>query len=329
LGDAVRADCTVSFGLLKAGLLLEPGADYAGSILLADIGLSAANAGSGYRPKPALRIAQAADVASLLPRRPAGGHKGSNGHLAILAGSLEMAGAAVLTANAAIRAGAGLVTLLIGEEAWSRLEGLRPEVMLAPVGSHGDGRFTAFAVGPGLGRSEAAQALVRLLWSSEPRPMIVDADGLNALVGFDGLPGGSRLLTPHPGEAGRLLACSAAEVQADRIAAVRALAQRSPTLLKGRHTLVCGRGDEAPWLNPTGGPQLATAGSGDVLTGIAGAFLAQGLAAIDAGLCAAFVHGLSAADREGPIVAGDVIEGIPDAFGAVAGTTSLVQSVGP
>jgi len=262
-------------------------------------------------------MAEPADIANWIPRRPSSAFKGTFGHLAVIAGSAEKTGAAVLAANAALRAGTGLVTLFLPREAWARLGALRPEVMvedmegweavLAP-GS----RFSALAVGPGLGLLDHVTDRVRRLWTEAPQPAVFDADGLNALVGAFAPSSHPRLVTPHPGEAGRLLGVSARDVQADRRGALERLAAEAPTLLKGRYTLVS---DAIPWVNPTGGVQLATAGSGDVLTGVAGAMLAQGLLPVQAGVVAAWVHG-TAAELVGaaPVLAGDVADAIPDAL---------------
>ena len=332
MGDAVRATSTVTYGFLKPGLLLEPGADFVGELVLADIGLEVAryanSAAQGGMEAPMLRVIEPQDVLARLPSRPGGGHKGSNGHLAVFAGSREKAGAAVLTANAAMRSGVGLVTLVIPREAWARLEGLRPEVMVADVDALRASEYSAFAVGPGLELVPEAVERVHAVWRDESRPVVVDADGLNALVGLDGSPGGPRVLTPHPGEAGRLLGRSSTEVQADRLGAVTELADRAPTLLKGRNTLICTRG-ETPWLNPTGGPQLSTAGSGDVLTGVIGALLARGLGPTDAAVCGAFLHGLSIEGTGGPIVAGDIVAGLPSAFERLEAYESPFVRVGP
>ncbi len=323
LGLAVRASTTVTFGRLKAGMLLEPGADYAGRVVVADIGLDAAShLLPELVPAPAsdigacLSVPEPADVAAWLPQRPAGGHKGSSGHLAVVAGSGEKAGAGVLTCNAAIRAGAGLVTLFLARSAWGRLEGLRPEVMVDDVDALEPSGFSALAVGPGVGAEPVVVARCRELWQTAPVPAVFDADGLNALVDAFEPSAWPRLITPHPGEAGRLLASGAAAVQRDRLGSLRALSRVAPTLLKGRHTLVSGT---PPTVNPTGSPALATAGSGDVLTGLVGALLARGMGPERAGCAAAFLHGY-AAELCGPqlLVAGDLVERLPEALHAVA-----------
>ena len=340
LGATVRADVTVTFGRLKAGFFLEPGPDWCGEVVLADIGLAVAERWSGEREgvpslndaRPQMMIPEPHDVAAWLPLRPNGAHKGTSGHLAIVAGSEEKTGAAVLCANAAMRAGAGLVTLFLPRNAWSRLHSLRPEVMLEdlhqiekkvlnPV------RFQALAVGPGLGTAPAVRARCRALWAQAAMPAVFDADGINSLAGALRSSPWPRLLTPHPGEAGRLLGVSAAEVQRDRLGALRELARYAPVLLKGRHSLQSGK---VTTVNPTGGPQLATAGSGDVLTGVIGALLARGLGPRRAGTVAAFVHGY-AAELAGatPIVAGDIVDAIPAALRGVAGRGAVITQVGP
>jgi hydroxyethylthiazole kinase-like uncharacterized protein yjeF len=332
LGAAVRADTTVTFGRLKAGLLLEPGPDWCGHVVVADIGLEAAGALlPEHLPRPPsdigarLLIPEPADIAALLPARAPGGHKGSHGHLAVIAGSGEKAGAAVLACNAAIRSGAGLVTLYLPRTAWARTGSLRPEVMIEDVEALAPERHTALAVGPGLGADPGVVQRCRALWRDAPIPAVFDADGLNALVGaFEPSPH-PRLITPHPGEAARLLGCRPAEVQRDRLAALESLSALSPCLLKGRHTLVSGC---PPTLNPTGGPSLATAGSGDVLTGLVGAMLARGLPPAQAGRVAAFVHGLAAElCGSDPIVAGDLVERLPRALRTVGSRGPVVARV--
>lgn len=331
LGLAIEAETTVTFGRLKAGLLLEPGPDYCGRVVVADIGLDAALLLTPDR-LPAdpsdigavLRIPEPSDVAAWLPRRRGADHKGSSGHLAVVAGSAEKAGAGVLTCNAAIRAGAGLVTLFVSREAWPRLAALRPEVMVEPVEHLAPERFSALAVGPGLGLTPEVVERCRGLWRSAPVPAVFDADGVNALVGALEPSPWPRIITPHPGEAARLLGCTTGQIQADRLASLRSLSSTCVTLLKGRHTLVSGN---PPSLNPTGGPALATAGSGDVLTGVVGAMLARGLGPERAGCVAAFVHGYAAELAGEHLVAGDLIARLPEALAGVARRSAVVRSV--
>ncbi|MFH1463416.1 MAG: NAD(P)H-hydrate dehydratase [Pseudomonadota bacterium] len=332
LGACVQARLTVTFGRLKPGFFLGEGPDVRGDVVLADIGLGAAeHLDPAGLPQPVsdigatLRMAEAADVAAWLPRRAAGGHKGSAGHLAVLAGSAEKAGAGVLACNAAIRAGAGLVTLFVPREAWGRLGALRPEIMIEEPDALEPARFQALALGPGLGIAPEVVARCRALWATAPVPAVFDADGLNALAGAFLPSPYPRLVTPHPGEAARLLGWSAREVQADRLGAHQALAAVAPCLLKGRFTLV---GQAVPWVNPTGGPMLATAGAGDVLTGLIGALLAGGLDPERAGCAGAFLHGL-AAERAptARIVAGDLVDRVPEVMDRLSEARAVVARV--
>jgi NAD(P)H-hydrate epimerase len=328
-GPAVHATLTVTFGRLKVGFFMEPGADRVGRLVLCDIGLGAAETWPNPQGLDAigatLHLLEAADVLPLLPRRRPNGHKGDSGHLAILAGSADKAGAAILVANAAIRCGAGLVTLFVPTEARPRLGGLRPEIMLQEPRAFEPDAFDAVAIGPGLGFDGPPAELARSLWRSLPIPAVFDADALTALVGcFEPAPA-PRLITPHAGEAGRLLGCTAAAIQADRLGSLRQLSAVAPTLLKGRHTLIS---SPLPRVNPTGGPQLSTAGSGDVLTGICGALLARGLTPEDAASLGAFVHGW-AGELAGPdfVVAGDLVERLPEAFRTLHRRADRIESL--
>ncbi|MCK6523850.1 NAD(P)H-hydrate dehydratase [Myxococcota bacterium] len=309
-GVAARAAITVTFGWEKLGLVLEPGADYAGEVIVADIGLVA---GPDAPAWPLTRLNRA-DVARRLPARAAASHKVSHGHLAVVAGSVERAGAAVLVCAAAIRSGCGLVTLFAAPEALPRLGALPPEVMLRldPPTPSALQSFSAAAVGPGVGVHDAAAEGLNTLWAGLTIPAVFDADGLTALARAPAPSPHPRAITPHPGEAGRLLGRSSAEVQADRLGAVQALAALAPALLKGRHTLISGA---PPSLNPTGHPGLAVAGSGDVLTGLVGGLLAQGLGAEDALCVGAYAHGL-AADLlgAGPFTASELALALPKAL---------------
>lgn len=283
LGPVPRAVRTVTFGRLKPAFF-TPAADLAGEVELIDIGIARTG-------RSIARLSSASELAACWPSRAPTSHKGSHGHLAVVAGSLEMAGAAVLCCLGASRAGAGLVTLFVHPDAASRLWGLPANVMVrlqepaAALDAAAD--FDAVAVGPGLGGGhplDAAtlEALDRAIRRGQP--LVLDADAL-----VPGLPAGERVLrTPHPGEAARLLGCTTAEVLADRFGRVRELP--GTVLLKGRHTLIHDP-REGLVVNPTGAPSLATAGSGDVLTGIAGALLARGRSPFDAARLAAWVHG--------------------------------------
>jgi ADP-dependent NAD(P)H-hydrate dehydratase / NAD(P)H-hydrate epimerase len=305
---AVRAWRTVAFGAPKPCHVLPPATDFCGRVEIADIGiprsaLERRAAGIWWTEEP--------DVRALLPPRRVEAHKGDSGRLAILAGSRGKAGAAVLAARGALRAGAGLVTVLCPESVADALWTALPEAMTralpeqdgavaasaAPEIARALREFDALVAGPGLSTGRDAAAALEAALDARI-PLVADADALNA---FAGRPGrfkrrrAATILTPHPGEAGRLLGRAARDVQADRFAAARTLARRarSVVLLKGARSLVAEpSGDVA--VNPTGTPLLATAGSGDVLSGILGALLAGGLAARDAAVAGAWLHGAAA-----------------------------------
>ena len=320
-GVAVRADRTVTFGYLKLGLLGEPGADHAGVIDVVDIGLDAADPDALLGPALAEVPDFADDLAGLWPVRGGGDHKGRSGHLAVVAGSRAMAGAAILACRGALACGVGLLTLVTAAEAYPRLADLPPEVMVVVADDATLQRLpeirepTAWVVGPGLGGGEPltaqASATLEEIWRTRTAPAVFDADAL-ACVG--GAPGGPRVITPHPGEAGRLLGSSSGAVQADRFRAARALARPGVVgLLKGRNTLIS-TPDRPISVNPTGGPVLATGGSGDVLAGMIGALLARGLGTWDATRVGAWLHGAAGdwlAERAGPHTATDIAAAVP------------------
>lgn len=277
LGPAVKAQRSVFFGPVRVGHLLES-SGLCGVLEGAEIGLCEPSA-------PTAQILDAQDLCTLLPQRGQAEHKASRGRVAVVAGSLEMAGAAVLTCLGALGMGAGLVTLHAPAAALPRLGALLPpEVMLRL--DMDTGGADAVVVGPGVGRQRDAE--MRELWRTLRQPAVFDADALRALGQAPEPSKHPRVITPHPGEAGGLLGWSAQEVQASRLEAVRALRGIAPVLLKGRHTLVL---DRALRVNLPGGPELAVGGSGDVLAGAVGALLARGLNAGDAMAAAAWVHG--------------------------------------
>jgi len=327
-GVAVRADLTVTFAALKPGLVLGGGREHAGSIRVVPIGVDPTAA-----PGAPAYVLDAADVAALLPERPFESHKWSVGSLLVVGGSPGMLGATNLVAMGALRAGAGMVVVGVpGEEATRRVAG--GEAVARALAATQDGRldepaakevlaalerFTALAVGPGLGTDERTVAAVRRVVAEAPVPLVVDADGLNALAG-DLAPLRERtaetVLTPHDGEFARL---AGAPPGPDRLAGVRALAVQTGAvvLLKGSTTLVA-HPDGRAVVNLNGGPWLATAGTGDVLTGVIAALLAQGLPALEAAALAAWLHG-RAADHAGHagLVAGDLPPALPAVLAAL------------
>jgi ADP-dependent NAD(P)H-hydrate dehydratase / NAD(P)H-hydrate epimerase len=323
-GPAVRAVVTVCMAALKPGVLFEPGASHAGDLEVAGIGVDPG--------RPLLGVTEEADVAAWLPPRPMEAHKWSVGGVFVVAGSEGMTGAANLVSRAALRAEAGIVVCGLPGEAAARASGGEVITRFLPATPAGaldeaaakevlDGldRFGALVAGPGLGRSQPAVAAVRRLVADAPVPLVLDADGLNALAGqaesLRHRPAPT-LLTPHAGEYERLAGEGVGE---DRVAAARRLAERTGAvvLLKGTRTVVAAP-DGRTAVNVTGGPWLATAGTGDVLSGILGALLARGVAPFEAAATGAYLHG-RAGDVAGHagLVAGDLIEALPAVLSAL------------
>jgi ADP-dependent NAD(P)H-hydrate dehydratase / NAD(P)H-hydrate epimerase len=333
-GAAIEADVTVTFGTIKPGLLVDPGAGYAGTVQLVDIGL-----GPCLTVPPAVVALQSADVAELLPRPDAESDKYRRGVLGVLAGSQRYTGAAVLSVGGAIRGGAGMVRLVSATAAADIVRTHWPEAVITvtdpadpgepagPAAVEAAGRVQAWVAGPGLGTGDEAAALLSAVLAT-PLPVLVDADGLTVLSRRKDLlsrpPGAATLITPHAGELARLLNADHADIEAHRLAFVRRAADELgvTVLLKGSTTTIASPDAGEPiFVNPTGTPWLATAGSGDVLSGLAGAMLAQGVLPVGSGAAAAaFLHGLAgriAAD-DAPIGAADVLEAIPEAIRTVA-----------
>ncbi|GAA4013795.1 bifunctional ADP-dependent NAD(P)H-hydrate dehydratase/NAD(P)H-hydrate epimerase [Streptomyces marokkonensis] len=310
-GAAVRADLTVTFGAHKPGLLVDPAREYAGSVRLVDIGLSLPNDAAG------LEALQYADVARLLPVPGAESDKYRRGVVGIAAGSARYPGAAVLAVAGALRGGAGAVRYVgpAGDAVIARY----PETLVSDQGPKRAGRVQAWVVGPGAGDDAGTVAEVL----AAEVPVLIDADGLR-LADAGAVRGRTAptLMTPHAGEAAALLGVSREEVEGARLASARELAGRygATVLLKGSTTVVAGSEGGPVRVNSTGTSWLATAGSGDVLSGLAGSLLAAGLTALDAGSVAAYVHGLAGRFAAGgaPTGAHDVAEAIPGAWRDVA-----------
>lgn len=331
LGVAVDAACTVTMAFLKVGLVISPGFAHAGRVLVVGIGIPDALV-EAQRTRMALL--EASDLAPLVPRPSLLAHKNRRGHLLALAGSPGKRGAARLLTWAAMRAGAGLATLA---STWSDGEPVMPDpVMGARLEADDSGAIDrllmlaqgkqALAMGPGMGRSEGCRALVHAALTEIERPIVLDADALGHL-GADlervAKARGPVVMTPHPGEAARLLGCTPADIQEDRVAAVRRMAAltEAVVVLKGARTLVCDGSDPAQTvtINPSGSAALATAGTGDVLTGIIGALLAQGVPAPGAARLGVYLHGRTgelAADELGltSATAADLAEHLPAAM---------------
>lgn len=320
-GVTLRADVTVCFGTYKPGLLIDPGASYAGVLHLVDIGLT------DLPPAP-VTVLQHEDVARLLPRPEAESDKYRRGVVGIAAGSARYPGAPVMAVAAALHGGAGAVRYAgtAAEEVVRRF----PETLVTEGGPHAAGRVQAWVAGPGSGDA-VERALAEVLASDVP--VLVDADGLTELARLGPAALADRtaptLLTPHTGEAARLLAGAtdspppaADDLAATRLVTARRLASlyRATVLLKGSTTVIADP-DGTARVNPTGTPWLATAGSGDVLSGLAGSLLATGLPPLDAASVAAYLHGLAARHAAGdgaPITAMQVADAIPIAWAQVA-----------
>lgn len=298
LGTAVRADITVTFVGMKRGLLTGAGPALCGELYFEDLAIPAEIQQS--LPADCQRVLLQ-DLPAVLPRRRRDAHKGDHGHVLIVGGDHGYAGAVMLAAEAAARSGAGLTSVATRPAHVSALISRRPEIMVRGIDQADElapllARASVVVCGPGLGQSEWGLALLRTVLASN-LPLVLDADALNLISSHQLQWGSTAVLTPHPGEAARLLDGSTAEVQEDRFAAVRVLAGRyqATVLLKGPGTLIAGP-DTALALVHAGNPGMASGGMGDVLSGIIGALLAQGLTPFDAARFGALVHAL-AADR--------------------------------
>jgi NAD(P)H-hydrate epimerase len=340
LGAAVRADLTVTFGLPKLGLYSGPGLDHAGRIEVVDIGIPAA-----FVDAIASRVTllTPAIVRRLIPDRRPSSHKGTYGHAGIIAGSVGKTGAAAMAAKSALRVGAGLVTVATPASVNDTLEAKLLEAMTVPMPETKERTLaraaleellsfisarTAVAIGPGLTTHQETVELLHALVPRLEKPSVLDADALNALAGRISLLDACKvppILTPHPGEMARLLDNATAQsVNADRVGVALTFAQarRVVLVLKGARTVVANPDGRAA-ICPTGNPGMATAGTGDVLTGMIVGLLAQGLGPWDAACAGAYLHGLAgdlASLRFGAagMTAGDVIEQIPYALAHTA-----------
>ncbi|RCG20691.1 NAD(P)H-hydrate dehydratase [Streptomyces diacarni] len=314
-GAAVDAAATVTFGAYKPGLLVDPARERAGAVRLIDIGL-----GPHLPPVPDVEALQHADVAALLPHPTAETDKYRRGVVGVVAGSARYPGAAVLAVAGALRSGAGAVRYVgPGQEA---VLARFPETLVSEGPPQHAGRVQAWAIGPGLGDEPASRRAVEEVLAHDV-PVLVDADGLRLMdVETVRARTAPTLLTPHAGEASALLGVAREQVEAGRLAAVRDLAAHTgaTVLLKGSTTLIAAppdgsTGQASPVrVNATGTSRLATAGSGDVLTGLAGGLLATGLTARDAASVAAYVHGLAGRLAPDPPSATDVAAALPPAW---------------
>jgi len=316
-GEAVRADATVTFVGLKTGLFVGDGPEYAGTVFFDDLELSDAPQ-LGLLPR-LTRIIEA-EIHAALPRRPRAANKGDFGRVLIVGSGSGFPGAARLAGEASLRVGAGLVTVAVAPENVVAISAGRPELICLGVKEEGVlkealSHANVIAVGPGLGRTPWARAALHAALSSG-KPLVVDADALNLLAEGGATPREDWILTPHPGEAGRLLGMSAQEVQHDRLAALDALLDRyhGTVVLKGAGTLV-GAPGRTPGLCERGNPGMATAGTGDVLTGTIAGILAQCADPWAAARVGVLVHAMAgdAAARGGErgVLATDLLRELP------------------
>lgn len=303
-GCAVKADETVTFGFCKKGLMMYPGYGYAGKVVTAEIGISGR---SFYGEAPDM-YAYDEEPLSLMPKRDGGGNKGTFGKVLLVAGSMNMAGAAVLAARAAYRAGAGMVKVLSAEENRSIIQQTVPEALFGTWGLLAESMEWAdvIAIGPGLGKRDTARQCLELVIRESQKPLLVDADGLNLLaedaalrdvLAGQGAAGRQIIVTPHVGELARLTGKTAAVCKEDLPGTGRGLAEtlHGVVAAKDARTFIC-KEEHAVCMNLSGNCGMATAGSGDVLAGIIAGLLAQGMEAFDAAAVGAYIHGL-AGDR--------------------------------
>ncbi|MBR1704476.1 MAG: NAD(P)H-hydrate dehydratase, partial [Clostridia bacterium] len=324
---------TIAISTLKPLHTFYPGRGFCGDVLVLSFGLLPA---SFETVAPKLLALAEEEAGALLPLRSRTAHKNDAGHILSLCGSYKMPGAACLAAGAALRAGAGLLTAAYPEPAYPAISAHLTEAMSLPLPADGEGQLSVLALpeilkametrsvlaaGPGLGRSPELSALLKGLLEQCSKPMVLDADALNNLAGD--LPAlkaheGPLVITPHPGEMARLTGLSVSEVQKDRPGVAKRLADELgiTVLLKGPDTVIASPETEELYVNLTGNEGLAKGGSGDTLTGILAAFLAQGMSSVDAAACAAFYHGKAAAFcgetmARRSILATDLIEALP------------------
>jgi NAD(P)H-hydrate epimerase len=346
MGSAINADFTVTFGLPKLGHLLYPGAEYTGRLFIEDIGF----------PKPLLEtrdsgneMLEMREMKLLLPERKRDAHKGDFGHVLVVGGSTGKSGAVLLAAKAALRSGSGLVTIGVPERVIDSFMASVSEEMTLPLPSTERGSLSknasvnvidflhsmadVLAIGPGMGRDDETVWSVMDIIKKSPVPVVIDADALNALstleyreiVRFLERARSPVVLTPHPGEMARLLKTTSDDINRRRLEAAVTLSGDTGcyVVLKGAPTVISAP-DGKSFINTTGNPGMATAGTGDVLAGMIASMIGQGFSVLDGTIFAVFLHGLAgdiAAARvtENSLKAGDLIDGIPCAYHTLIG----------
>ena len=345
MGDSIQAGMTVTLGAPKIPLVLPPAEMRAGDIVIADIGIPAEVIDSVDGPRVEL-LTRTGMRALIGPRTP-DSHKGDYGRVLIVAGSRGRTGAAHLAGIGALRSGAGLVTVATPASALPIVASMAPEYMTLEIGEAPDGLDAScvdalldeagdvVAIGPGLGQQPGTKAFIRALVERATMPLVVDADGLNAFSDrpdlLAGREGRDVIITPHPGEMGRLVGMSSHEVQASRVEIARnfATAQHLYVVLKGHRTLVA-TPDGQVFINPTGNPGMSTGGTGDALTGMIAAWLAQLLDAEGACKLAVYLHGMAgdlaeADEGEVAMTAGDLVAHLGDAVMELTARRKVVE----
>lgn len=349
MGVAIRADYTVTFGLPKIGHYLYPGADYTGRLFVEDIGFpkDIINA-----KRLRLSLIDNEMASNLLPQRQRYSHKGDYGHVFLIGGSKGKTGAILMAAKAALRSGSGLVTIGVPESLIGIFQERVTEEMTFPLKDDGKGmlseksldsifqflteRADIIAVGPGMGVNSDTKKIMEEIILKSTVPLVIDADGINSITSKNVMKKAKApiILTPHPGEMARLLRKSEAshtekeirvELERDKINIASSFSKETGTylVLKGVPTIVT-EPEGLAFINTTGNPGMATAGSGDVLTGIVSSLLGQGLSPLDASILGVFLHGLSgdiAACKKGyhSLIATDIIEYLPEAYLSLSG----------
>ena len=334
IGEHIRADMTVALCLPKIGEILYPAAEYAGELDVVNIGIPELIINN---KDIKINLIEERDAVRILPKRRPNTHKGTYGHLAVIAGSRGKGGAAALSSISALRAGAGLVTLALPECLNISFEVGIPEVMTFPLPDTKDGTIdksaldilikflegkSAVLIGPGITTNPSTSSLIKNLIKKVSCPMLIDADGLNIIADKIELlkdKPSPVVVTPHPGEMARMLNTTSKEIQANRIESSRKLSAEYGiyVILKGARTIVATPEGEV-YINPTGNPGMATAGTGDVLSGIVAGFLSQGLSARDSSILGVYLHGLAgdiAAEKlsQTALIASDLIKTFPEA----------------
>jgi NAD(P)H-hydrate epimerase len=332
LGVSIQAEMTVALGFAKLGQVIYPGVNYVGALVVADIGIDGR---ALEEVSPQSEILDAQEIRGLVPRRQADTHKGTYGHLVVMAGSRGKTGAAILACRAAMRMGAGLVTLAAPRSLNNIFATSLVEVMTEPLRDNGSEemellsddewrrlleRKSALLFGPGIGVTDTTRNTMRWLLRNLDMPWVIDADGLNNLaLDIERLrqAKSAPILTPHPGEMARLLGTANPSVNQNRVQVARefALKHRCHLVLKGARTVIA-TADGKIFINPTGNPGMASGGMGDVLAGILAALLAQGFAPAEAMKLGVYLHGfvgdrVAAAKGQIGLIASDLVDQLP------------------